>query len=435
MKAWLAKIGWIKGLSAVVALAIIVGIPLSNAARYGVTPTPKPSEEISEAEIEQGKELFDDVWKEEAEDDPRKTPNPAGGSPSPTPSSGVNPYQIYVSKNSYTIAILGLDESGEYTKVLRRFSTGIGRSSAQTRTGSFVITGKQRWHAWSGTAYSPYATKYSGGVYFHGPIYNAMDSNRMKPGSYNEIGTACSSGCLRTTCSAAAWVYYNCRVGTTVVVANDSKYTSSRPAHIPSTQTWDPTDPGATPEIPVTSFSVSVSPNPIEMWNTAQVHVSNIAPADTSTTSFSYASSDTDIVTVDGSGRLTAKAVGSATIRVTANDVNGQSRTVSVTVVLPVLTPTPSTEPTPTASIELTPTPTASLEPTPTPEPTLDPSISPGPSESPAPSETPDPSTSPGPSESPSQSPEGSPLGVHNLSYPPLWGMWPPGNTFPLLLA
>jgi hypothetical protein len=180
---------------------------------------------------------------------------------------------------------------------------------------------------------------------------------------------------------------------------------------------------------------VSVSPNPIEMWNTAQVHVSNIAPADTSTTSFSYASSDTDIVTVDGSGRLTAKAVGSATIRVTANDVNGQSRTVSVTVVLPVLTPTPSTEPTPTASIELTPTPTASLEPTPTPEPTLDPSISPGPSESPAPSETPDPSTSPGPSESPSQSPEGSPLGVHNLSYPPLWGMWPPGNTFPLLLA
>ena len=60
-------------------------------------------------------------------------------------------------------------------------------------------------------------------------MYNAKNSGSMVPGSYNEIGTECSAGCLRTTCAAAAWVYYHCPVGTLCIIANDSRYKASKP--------------------------------------------------------------------------------------------------------------------------------------------------------------------------------------------------------------
>lgn len=296
--------------------------------------------DIPEEELEEAEELFGDIWGNDGEQTGTKTKDgKTEGSADPSESAYIPPkvvnkdtYQIYVSKNSFTIAILGLDSDGEYTKVVRKFSTGIGRSSAQTRAGAFEITGKERWHKWSGSSYSPYAVKYSGGVYIHGPIYSTTDSNAMKPNSYNEIGTSCSSGCLRTTCSAAAWVYYNCPVGTKVIVANDSKYTSGRPASVPSDQTYDPTDPGASPEIPITSMSLNASTASIKTGETYQVKVSSFAPANTSTKTFVYTSSNSSVASVSASGVVTGLTQGTAVITVTADDPYGKSASCTVTV-------------------------------------------------------------------------------------------------------
>ena len=350
----------------------------TNQADAGVTM------ELEDADIAEGMELFGSLWDDDALDTAdgttaiatginstakttaNATKNPGSQTkesptvtPIPTPKPEY-PYMIYVSKDSYTIAILGIDDNGEYTKVLRKFSTGIGRSNAQTRAGEYKITGRERWHTWGTNSYSPYAVKHDGGLWFHGPVYTEKDSNFMKPGSYNEIGTSCSSGCLRTTSSASSWIYYNCGNGTPVVIANDSKYTSSRPAQISEEQTWDPTDPGATPEIPITSFVLSSASTTLDVGQTAKLSVSDVKPSDTNTKDYTYNSSNTAVATVNSSGIVTAVGAGSATITVAADDVNGISRKCTVTVNQPPATPVPTPTPTP----EATPTPTQSAGPT-----------------------------------------------------------------------
>lgn len=320
---------------------------------------------------------------------PTQTPSPATSTPiratvtpKPTPS---NPYLIYISKASYTIAILGLDSNNEYTRVVRQFSTGIGKAG-QTRAGTYTIESKERWHSWNGNAYSPYASRHSGGLYIHGPLYSAKDSNKMLPGSYNEIGTSCSAGCLRTTCSAAAWVYYNCPVGTKIIIANDSKYEVPHPDRIDSNQTYDPTDPGASPEIPITGFSLGKSTVNMVVGETLKIAVSNIQPSDKTTEGFKYTSENADIATVSTSGTITAKSEGTVKIKVVANDMNGIYRILTVTVVQPV-TPTPapteSASPEPSPSVEPTPSTEPTLAPTPehtaTPEPTAEPTPTPEP--------------------------------------------------------
>lgn len=153
------------------------------------------------------------------------------------------PYLIYVSKNSYTIAILGLDDDGEYTQLIQTYNTAVGRTSAQTRAGTYTIVSRTRWIVWDSANFTPYGVRHSGGLWFHGPMFSSMNSTSLRARSYNEIGTSASAGCMRTFTAAAAWIYYNVPDGTTVIIANDSLYTSTQPNSIPSTQNYDPTDP------------------------------------------------------------------------------------------------------------------------------------------------------------------------------------------------
>ena len=153
------------------------------------------------------------------------------------------PYLIYVSKDSFTIAILGLDDDLEYTVLLQTYSTAIGRTSAQTRAGTFSITSKTRWIDWSDGTHTPYGTGHSGGLWFHGPIYNQKDPHSLRTASYNAIGTNATAGCLRTTTANSLWIYNNIPIGTRVIIANDSRFTSAVPARIDDGQTFDPTDP------------------------------------------------------------------------------------------------------------------------------------------------------------------------------------------------
>ena len=253
--------------------------------------------------------------------------------PVPVPQGYSSPYVIYVCKPTHTLAVIGRDANGEYSKTLRVFPTGTGKNG-KTKVGTFTIQKKERWHCW-GSTYSPYASRHSGGLYIHGPIYSSKSSNSLKPGTYNAVGTNCSSGCLRTTSGCAAWVYYNCPAGTMVLITDNSRFSAKRPKSISGSK--DPTDPGSNPEIPVTGFSLAPTDLFLEQGEARAIHVSDVQPSNNSTGGkFVYKSSDTSVATVSADGMITAVGPGSARITVTADDVLGWSEAISIAVTAPV---------------------------------------------------------------------------------------------------
>ena len=236
-----------------------------------------------------------------------------------TPPAGYNlPYVIYACKNTHTIAILAQDSNGEWTRVIRLFPTAMGRKNV-TDVGFYYIAKKERWHKW-GSGYSPYANRLSVGLYLHGPIYKQKNQNTIRYNYYNVIGTDGSSGCLRTVCGCAAWVYYNCPIGTMVCIAQNSRFSTPRPAKLKKNATTDPTDPGSNPEVLITSFAVQPGSLTLEKGATQAIIPTAVSPTNTSTKGFSFATSNGSVATVSSTGVVTAVGAGSATIVVTAND-------------------------------------------------------------------------------------------------------------------
>ena len=231
------------------------------------------------------------------------------------------------------MAILARDDNGEWSRVIRLFPTGTGRNNA-TDVGFYTIVKKERWHKW-GSGYSPFANKLSVGIYLHGPIYKSKNQNAIRPNYYNCIGTDCSSGCLRTVCACAAWVYYNCPVGTGVIIAQNSRFSTPRPKKIGKKATKDPTDPGDNPEILVTGFSVDPGALALEPGATRTLTPTGISPSNTSTRGFKYSSSDAGVARVSADGVVTAVGPGEAAISVTAADDFKCTVKVPVTVAAP----------------------------------------------------------------------------------------------------
>jgi|GEM_PF-2755017 len=156
-----------------------------------------------------------------------------------------NKYYIIVDKDDYTFAVFTFDDDGNYTKLVKAFPTAIGRSSRMTPSGTYKISSKGAWKSWGTGSYSPYYTRFTSGLYFHGSLYDLKQNDTMYKDYYNEIGTAASSGCLRTTYEAAKWVYYNCPAGTVVKIVDSTQKVNkvNRPNIDPAFPTWDPTDP------------------------------------------------------------------------------------------------------------------------------------------------------------------------------------------------
>lgn len=254
-----------------------------------------------------------------------------GNQPIVTPAGYDLPYVVYCCKKSHTIAIIARDENGDWTRVLRKFPTGMGRKGV-TDVGIFWLARKERWHKW-GSGYSPYANKLSIGIYLHGPIYKSKNHNTIRREYYNCIGTDCSSGCIRTVCGCAGWVYYNCPVGTMVIVAANKRFTEPRPKKIGKKATKDPTDPGAGNfEILMTSFTVEPGALVMKPGETQAITPTNIRPASTTTKGFKYLTSDSAVATVSESGVVTAMGPGTATILVTGADDFAYSVELPVTV-------------------------------------------------------------------------------------------------------
>ena len=229
------------------------------------------------------------------------------------------PYVIYACKNSHTLAILAKDSNGAWSRVIRQFPTAMGRKNV-TDVGVFFLTKKERWHKW-GSGYSPYATRISVGIYLHGPIYKSKNHNTIRPTYYNVIGTDGSSGCLRTTCASAGFIYYNCPVGTQLIIAQNSRFKEPRPKKLSKKAKKDPTDPGNNFDILVTSFTLEPSQVTLTQGGTQKITPANVMPtSNTNRGQFTYVSTDKSVATVSDSGIITAVAPGACSIIVTAAD-------------------------------------------------------------------------------------------------------------------
>lgn len=181
----------------------------------------------------------------------------------PMPIDQKNKYKIIVDKEDHAFAAFTYDINGEYTIKVAEFPCALGRSSRMTPTGTFKISNKGRWKAWRGNEYSPFYTRYTSGLYFHGPIYRKKNGSTMITKSYDQIGTNASAGCVRTTTAGAYWVYTYCPAGTIVEIMKSSDLVSwpGKPEIDPNFPKWDPTDPEkpSAPEVTPAASAVATA--------------------------------------------------------------------------------------------------------------------------------------------------------------------------------
>lgn len=153
-----------------------------------------------------------------------------------------NSYTLRINKQTNIVTVLIQNGEGDYNIAYKRFVSSTGYD---TPVGTYYTQAKYRWRELMGPSYGQYSTRIVGGILFHSVPYNKMNPYTLSPSMYNQLGTTCSHGCVRLTCGDAKWIYDNCVLGTRVNIVERGLDPLSKPSaqKIPSTQTWDPTDP------------------------------------------------------------------------------------------------------------------------------------------------------------------------------------------------
>lgn len=153
-------------------------------------------------------------------------------------------YVIKVNKQRATVTVYAKDGDNGYIIPVVAFVCSPGYTTPE---GTFHTQQKLRWHELMGPCWGQWNTRISGSYLFHSVFYNSYRNNdALSVTAYNKLGTVCSHGCVRLTAGDAKWIYDNCKLGTKVIIYNDS---TSGPLGKPSAvklpywHTWDPTDP------------------------------------------------------------------------------------------------------------------------------------------------------------------------------------------------
>lgn len=155
-------------------------------------------------------------------------------------------YQIKVNKAMKTLTIYAKDGDNGYIIPFKVFLVTVG---PDTPIGSYKTYAKYRWKFMHDNIYCQYLSRFYNGFILHSIIYkDKPDSYHLDAATYNYLGKTSSDGCIRMVSGDAAWIYNNCKTGTTVTIYNDEWVMGpyDRPAieqAIPMDQTWDPTDP------------------------------------------------------------------------------------------------------------------------------------------------------------------------------------------------
>ncbi len=151
--------------------------------------------------------------------DVRSADDPAKPTPAPTQV----PYAITVDVRNQITMVFGLDEKGEYTRLVRQMLCSTGTKATPSDVGDWVLSGRTaRWcyfPKWGGHA--QYWTKINDSIAFHSVMYSEVDLMALKISSYKKLGQRASHGCIRLTVNDAKWIYQNCGAGTVVTITED----------------------------------------------------------------------------------------------------------------------------------------------------------------------------------------------------------------------
>lgn len=171
------------------------------------------------------------------------------------------PFRIRINKQMNCMTVFTTDGANGYIVPVKTFLTSCGDD---TPLGTFHTPEKYRWRLMIHDLYTQYATRLGSGLHIliHSIIYDAPDPFTVWASTYNNLGIARSSGCIRLTTADSKWIYDYCPIGTAVEVYNSSiPGPYERPtiaSEIPFEQNWDPTDPNIT-EDEIAQASAAIS--------------------------------------------------------------------------------------------------------------------------------------------------------------------------------
>lgn len=239
---------------------------------------------------------------------------------------GDSPYFIYVEKGAHTLSVFEKDNYGLYTKRVYTWSTATGKTSVLTPVGIFAVGAKEEWHVWPAKTFSPYATKYYekdnhyGGLFIHGPIYRNKNFYTLFENTARQIGTNCSSGCLRTETEAAYFVYEMCPEGTMVKIVEGSPlgFTPDRIVY-PYNQTITPSlDKFTNPSKIVEGFRFAEETHTMELGEQYAPEVITV-PEDVEYLNLNWTTNNPAIIKISGDS-IWAVGTGSALLTATTSD-------------------------------------------------------------------------------------------------------------------
>lgn len=156
-----------------------------------------------------------------------------------------NAYAIRINKSTRTLYVFAKDSSGAFTVPYKTFMCTVG---PDTPLGAYKIYQQYRWHFMHADCYTQFLSRFKGPFLIHSLLYTRPDSYSFEAETYNYMDQAQSGGCVRLKAEDAAWVYNNCKNGTSVTVYEDlwDKGPVEKDAinqAIPLSQNYDPTDP------------------------------------------------------------------------------------------------------------------------------------------------------------------------------------------------
>lgn len=179
---------------------------------------------------------------------PVETPEPTA-TPAPTEQVMEGPYYIKVNNECNTVTVYSMGGNGELTPCKAMVcSTG----TATPESGVFELTwqGKWEWLALFGDVFGQYCTQIDGNILFHSvPYMREGDKSSLEYWQFDQLGTACSMGCIRLQVVDAKWIFDNREDITAVEFYSDEDpgpLGKPVPPNIGSNvelRGWDPTDP------------------------------------------------------------------------------------------------------------------------------------------------------------------------------------------------
>lgn len=133
---------------------------------------------------------------------------------------------------------------------VKALTCSTGAPGYDTPTGTFHITDHLAWHQLNGPSYGQYCSHFLPSYLFHSvPMYKygdrlLRDPYHVNSVDYNNLGRPASGGCVRLAVRDAKWIYYNCPVGSTVIISDHEPMPLGKPATVKMAAGYgaDPTD-------------------------------------------------------------------------------------------------------------------------------------------------------------------------------------------------